>query len=420
MALKILSVVETRSGLIKAMALCDAIQRFNRVSPHSSIDHVLVHTGEFSNTRGFDLYFNDLDLPQPQLFLGVAASANPFEKTAKITTRLADVLMRERPAVVIVIGDVDSVLDCALVTKRVSLQCQGEEQSLAPALARLGAGQRSPNRSASQEVNRTVVDSLSDYLFISEENANRNLLREGVSPDKIHFVGSVVIDTLLRHRERVADSSILNDLQLSDGSSVRPFALLSLQHLSDAGGKGKLSQLQTAFSKIAQRMPVVFPASAAALKLIHEADMGDYFIDHFRDGPEPWDARVRIRLIPPLGYFDFVRLMSAAKVVLTDSRSVGEETGVLGVPCITLSEHTFKPVTPGGGVNALAETNPERILDAFVKAIRGTFSPPALPRGWDGRAAERIVDTLWNDFASGEPCKRPLEAKSKPVSCTSM
>jgi len=129
MALKILSVVETRSGLIKAAALCDAIQRFNGVSSHSSIDHVLVHTGQSSDTRGFDLYFNDLDLPQPRLFLGVAAGANPFEKTAKITERLAEVLMRERPAVVIVIGDVDSVLDCALVTKRVRLQCQGEEQS---------------------------------------------------------------------------------------------------------------------------------------------------------------------------------------------------------------------------------------------------------------------------------------------------
>jgi UDP-N-acetylglucosamine 2-epimerase (non-hydrolysing) len=421
MALKILSVVETRSGLIKAAALCDAIRRFNRASPQTPIDHVLVHTGQFSNTRGFDLYFNDLDLPQPELFLGVAAGANPFEKTAKITERLADVLMRERPAVVIVIGDVDSVLDCALVTKRVRLQRQDEEQSLVPALAHLDAGERTLDRTASLEVNRTVVDWLSDYIFTTDESAKRNLLQEGVSPAKIHFVGSIVIDTLLRHRARVADSAILNDLQLSNGSSVRPFALLSLQHLSDAESKGKLSQLQVAFSKIAQHMPVVFPASPAALKRIHEADLGDYFIDHFLDGPEPWDARVRIRLIPTLGYFDFVRLMSAAKVVVTDSRSIGEETGVLGVPCITLSDYTVKPVTPEGGANALGETNPERIVDAFVKATQGTFSPPGLPWGWDGRAAERIVDILWNDFASGAPRKRPLGAQSKPgVSCTCM
>jgi UDP-N-acetylglucosamine 2-epimerase (non-hydrolysing) len=421
MSLKILSVVETRSGLIKAAAICDAIERFNRGSPHSPIDHVLVHTGQFCNTRGFDLYFNDLDLPQPQLFLDVADAANPFEKTAKITERLADVLMRERPAVVMVIGDVDLALDCALVAKRVRLHCEGEEQSLVPALAHIEAGQRSFDRTSPQEVNCAIVDLLSDYLFTTEERANRNLLQEGVSQDKIHFVGSIAIDTLLRHRARVADSSILSDLQLSNGSSIRPFALLSLQHLSDTAGKGKLSQLQRAFSQIAQHMPVVFPASPAVTKSIHEADLGDYFIDHFLDGPEPWDARVRIRLIPPLGYFDFVRLMTAAKVVLADSRGVREESGVLGVPCITLSDHNSRPVTLEGGANVVAEIDPERIVEEFAKAMQGTFSRPALPWGWDGRAAERIVDILWKDLASGQPGKRPREAEAKPVvSLTSM
>ena len=415
MSLKILSVVDTRSGLIKAAAICDAIESFNRGSPRSPIDHVLVHTGQFCNTRGFDLYFNDLDLPQPQLFLDVAAAANPFEKTAKITERLADVLMRERPTVVMVIGDVDLALDCALVVKRVRLHCEGEEQSLVPALAHIEAGQGSFDRRSPQEVNCAIVDLLSDYLFTTEESAHRILLQEGVSRHKIHFIGSIAIDTLLRHRARVADSSILSDLQLSNGSSIRPFALLSLQHLSDTAGKGKLSELQRAFSQIAQHMPVVFPASPAVLKCIHEADLGDYFIDHFLDGPEPWDARVRIRLIPPLGYFDFVRLIAVAKVVLADSRDVREESGVLGVPCITLSDHNFRPVTLKGGNDVAAEIDPERIVDEFVKAIQGTFSRPALPWGRDGRASERIVDILWNDFASGRPGKRSREAKAKPV-----
>lgn len=419
MSLKILSVVETRSALIKAAAICDAIERFNRGSRHNPIDHVLVHTGQFCNTRGFDLYFNDLDLPQPQLFLDAAAAANPFEKTAKITERLADVLMRERPAVVMVIGDVDLALDCALVAKRVRLHCEGEEQSLVPALAHIAAGQRSFDRTSPQEANCAIVDLLSDYLFTTEESANRNLLLEGVSRDKIHFVGSIAIDTLLRHRARVADSSILGDLQLSNGSSIGPFALLSLQHLSDTAGKGKLSRLQRAFSQIAQHMPVVFPASSAVLKSIHEADLGDYFIDHFLDGPEPWDARVRIRLIPPLGYFDFVRLMAAAKVVLADSRGVREECGILGVPCITLPNHDSRPMILEGGVNDAAEIDPERIVNEFAKAIKGTFSRPALPWGWDGRAAERIVNILWKDLASGQPSKHPRETKAV-VSLTSM
>jgi UDP-N-acetylglucosamine 2-epimerase (non-hydrolysing) len=219
----------------------------------------------------------------------------------------------------------------------------------------------------------------------------------------------------------VADSSILSDLQLSNGSSTRPFALLSLQHLSDTAGKGKLLQLQRAFSQIAQHMPVIFPASPAVMKSIHEADLGDYFIDHFLDGPEPWDARVRIRLIPSLGYFDFVRLMTAAKVVLADSRGVREESGVLGVPCITLSDHNSRPVTLEGGAIVVAEIDPERIVDEFVSAIQKTFSRPVPPWGWDGRAAERIVDILWNDLASGQPCNHPRETKAKPMlSLTSM
>jgi UDP-N-acetylglucosamine 2-epimerase (non-hydrolysing) len=415
MSLKILSVVETRSGLIKAAAICDAIERFNRRSPHNPIDHVLVHTGHFCNTRGFDLYFNDLDLPQPQLFLDVGGAANPFEKTAKITERLADMLMRERPAVVMVIGDVDLALDCALVAKRIRLHGEGEEQSLVPALAHIEAGQRRFDRMSPQGVNCAIVDLLSDYLFTTEERANRNLRQEGVSQDKIHFVGSLAIDTLLRHRARVADSSILSDLQLIDGLSVRPFALLSLQHLADSAGKGKLSRLQRAFSQIAQHMPVVFPASPAVMKNIHEADLGDYFIDHFLDGPEPWDARVRIRLIPSLGYFDFVRLITAAKVVLADSRGVREESGVLGVPCITLSGHNSTPATLEGEADVVAEIDPERIVNDFTSAIQGMFSRPALPRGWDGRAAERIVDILWKDLASGQPGKHPREAKAKPL-----
>jgi len=415
MNLKILSLVETRSGLIKAKPICDAIHRFNRVAPHSRIEHLLVHTGQFCDTRGFDLYFNDLELPQPELFLGVAATANPFEKAATIAERLANVLMRERPTVVLVTGDVDSALDCALVIKRMRLGRASERQSLAPALAHIEAGRRSFDRGTLQEVNRVVVDMLSDYLFTNEESASGNLLQEGVSREKIHFVGSIVVDTLLSHRTRVEDSSILSDLQLFKGSSVRPFALLALQHLSDHRGMRRLSQLQLAFSEIARHMPVVFPASPAVSKLIHEADLGDHFIDHFVDGPEPWDERVRIRLAPPLGYFDFVRLAAAAKVVLTDSHSVQEESRVLGVPCIVLSSHSSRPVSMEAGAGILVGANPESILDAFAKATQGQSWHPELPRGWDGHAARRIVNVLCNDFASGGRRMCAQKANSTPA-----
>jgi UDP-N-acetylglucosamine 2-epimerase (non-hydrolysing) len=410
MNLKILSVVETRSGLIKAKVICDAIQRFNRMSHHAAIEHVLVHTGQFSDTRGFDLYFNDLELPQPQLFLGVAAKAGPFEKTATIAERFANVLMCEQPMVVLFMGDHDSILDCALVAKRMRLRYVGERQTSVLALAHIGAGRRSFDRGSLEEVNRVIVDMMSDYLFTSEESAVGNLLQEGIAPEKIHFVGSIVVETLMKHRARIADSSILTDLQLIDGSSIRPFALLAMRHLSDQDGVGRLSQLQVAFSEIARHMPVVFPAGPAVARLIHKADLGDYFVDHFLEEPEPWDRRVRIRLVPPLGYFDFARLAGAAKVVLTDSHSVQEQTRVCGVPCIALSGDSCRPV----GTDVLAGRDPNRIMEAFAKATRGAYSGPELPGGWDGDAARRIVNVLWNDFAVRAPQESSPQAKEKP------
>jgi UDP-N-acetylglucosamine 2-epimerase (non-hydrolysing) len=404
--------------LIKATAIREAIAQFNRVSSHGTIEHILVHTGQAHDAGGVEQYFNDLELPKPDRFLDVGCPS-PFEKTARIMERFAVMLLQERPAVVIVTGDGDSVLDCALVTKRIGSFGGGAGQRFVPALAHVEAGLRTFDRSAPQEVNTIVADLLSDYLFTTEESANRNLLQEGVPQSKIHFVGSVAIDTLLRQRPWRMDSSILNDLQLSDGSGTRPFALLTLQHLSDADDKVKLSQMLRAFSEIAQQMRVVFPARPAALKAIKVADMADYFVDHFLDGPESWDARVRIRLIPPLGYLDFVRLMSAAKVVLTDSSGVQEETRMLGVPCITMADHTSRRVTLEDGANVLAGTDPERIIGAFFKAVQGNLSLPEPPRGWDGRAAHRIVSILWNDFAPAETRDNPPTIMPKSVASSS-
>jgi UDP-N-acetylglucosamine 2-epimerase (non-hydrolysing) len=263
-----------------------------------------------------------------------------------------------------------------------------------------------------QEVNRIVIDMLSDYLFTSDESAAGILAGEGMSGEKIHFVGSIAVDTLLRHRERVADSSILSDLQLVDGSMIRPFALLALQQLSDDSGPSRLSQLQSVFSAIARRMPVVFPANAAILKFIHEADLGDYFIDHCLDGPEASDERARIRLVPPLGYFDFVRLAGSAKVVLTDSRSVQEESRVLGVPCIALSGYLSGRVSTEAEAQPPVGVDPKRILDAFDQATRGG-ARLELPSGWDGQAARRLVDVLVNDCASRGSRQWRLEETSR-------
>jgi UDP-N-acetylglucosamine 2-epimerase (non-hydrolysing) len=399
-----LSVVETRAGQIKAKAVVDAIQEFNRATPDSPIEHVLVHTGQLADTRGFDLRFNDLELPRPELFLEIGSTRDPVERTAGIAERFANVLLRERPTLVLLTGEFDSVLDCALVTKKTRFYCAG--QSFAPALAHIEAGRRNFDRGSLQEVNRIVVDMLADYLFTSEESATENLLREGVAGEKIHFVGSIVVETLLRHRARLADSSILTDLQLTDGSSIKPFALLALEELSREDGIGRLSQFQMAFGEIARRMPVIFPATGAVTKLIHQAGLGDQFVDHCLDAAAPGDERVRIRLAPPLGYFDFARLAGAAKIVLTDTPSIEEESRVLGVPCIILPGDGSKPMTAEAGANRLNGVDPERVCQAFAKAAEGALVHRELPRGWDGQATRRIINILSDAFASGASSRR--------------
>jgi UDP-N-acetylglucosamine 2-epimerase (non-hydrolysing) len=207
-----------------------------------------------------------------------------------------------------------------------------------------------------------------------------------------------MIDTLLRHRSKAQESTILQDLQLADACKVKPYAILTLHRPTNVDDKQVFSHMLDAFLDISQHMPVIFPAHPRTLKRIQDEDLGDYFVDHFVQGPKPWDSRVRIRLVLPLGYLDFLRLMSEAKIVLTDSGGVQEETTILGVPCITLRDRTERPVTIEHGTNVLAGSNPERIITEFNRLYRsGTKSNPS-PRYWDGNAAKRIIKVLVDDF----------------------
>jgi UDP-N-acetylglucosamine 2-epimerase (non-hydrolysing) len=249
-----------------------------------------------------------------------------------------------------------------------------------------------------EEINRIVTDSISDYLFTTEESANQNLLHEGIPAERIFFVGNVMIDTLLRHRSTARDSTILQDLQLVGSHGVKPYAILTLHRPSNVDDKVVFYRMLDAFLEISKRMPVIFPAHPRTLKRIQDDGLGDYFVDHFVQGPEPWDSRVRIRLVPPLGYLDFLNLMSEAKVVLTDSGGVQEETTILGVPCITLRDRTERPVTVDHGTNVLVGSSPEKIVQEFNRVSRYGRKPTWPPCYWDGHAAKRIVKVLVDDF----------------------
>jgi UDP-N-acetylglucosamine 2-epimerase (non-hydrolysing) len=397
MALKILSVVGARPNFMKIAAICEAIKGINGIGTGQKIQHVLVHTEQHYDSNMSDSFFNDLELPKPDLCLGVG-SASHSHQTARIMERFEPVILSERPHVVLVVGDVNSTLACALVAKKT--WCPGDHgaEDFIPKLAHVEAGLRSSDRKMPEEINRIVTDSISDYLFTTEKSANRNLLREGISRDRIFFVGNVMIDTLLRHRLKAQDSAILQDLQLANGSGVKPYAILTLHRPGNVDEKGVFSRMLDAFLDISKRMPVIFPAHPRTLKRIQDEDLGDYFVDHFVQGPEPWDSRMRIRLVPPLGYLDFLYLMSGARVVLTDSGGIQEETTILGIPCITLRDSTERPVTVEHGTNVLVGSDPGKIMKEFNRVYRNGRKSNGAPRYWDGNAAKRIIKILVDDF----------------------
>ena len=392
MSIKILSVVGARPNFMKIAAICEAVREYNATNNSLSIDHVLVHTGQHYDANMSDMFFNDLELPSPNLFLGVGSGSHSAQ-TAKIMEGFERVLLVEKPDIVIVVGDVNSTLASALVTKKTSWTNQTGRDFI-PKLVHVEAGLRSFDRTMPEEVNRIVTDALSDVLFTTEESANENLKREGVQAEKIHFVGNVMIDTLLRYRSKAKESTILKDLQLFDKDHAKPYAILTLHRPANVDDRETLIKMLDAFLQISRDMPLVFPVHPRTLKQIQEADLGDYFVDHFIDRPEPWDSRVRIRLLPPLGYLDFLELMSLAQVVLTDSGGIQEETTILGVPCITLRDNTERPVTLTHGTNVLVGSDCKKIIEEFTRVVRGQREIPSAPQLWDGYAARRIIRIL--------------------------
>jgi UDP-N-acetylglucosamine 2-epimerase (non-hydrolysing) len=397
MAFKILSVVGARPNFMKLAAICEAIKEVNSRGSVERIHHVLVHTGQHYDTNMSESFFNDLELPTPDICIGVGSASHSVQ-TARIMERFESVVLNEQPHLVLVVGDVNSTAACALVAKKTWCRENQSSSAFIPKLAHVEAGLRSFDRTMPEEINRIVTDSISDFLFTTEESANQNLLREGIPENRIFFVGNAMIDTLLRHRTKAQESTILQDLQLTDGKKVKSYAILTLHRPANVDDKRVFRRMLDVFLHISQCMPVIFPAHPRTLKRIQDEDLSDYFVDHFVQGPEPWDSRVRIRLIPPLGYLDFLHLMSEAQIVLTDSGGIQEETTILGVPCITLRNTTERPVTLVHGTNVLVGTDPEKIITEFDRVYCNGQKSNRPPCYWDGSAAKRIIRVLIDEF----------------------
>ncbi len=384
MSLKLLNVVGARPNFMKVAPLIEAIDRHNAAAGESGrsrrLAQVLLHTGQHYDERMSGLFFEELGLPRPDIDLGVGSGSHA-RQTAEVLSRVEPVLLELAPDLVVVVGDVNSTLACALAAAKLSIP-----------VAHIEAGLRSFDRTMPEELNRVLTDALSELLFTSCEEADRNLAREGVAAERVHLVGNVMIDTLLRHRERASSSTVGRRLGLDEwgeGGAAPRYGLLTLHRPSNVDGPERLRAILAAAVRVGAELPLVFPMHPRSRRRVEEFGLADLLATCPCNGS--WRG---VKVTEPLGYLDFLALMDHAALVLTDSGGIQEETTILGVPCLTLRENTERPVTITEGTNMLVGTDPERIVEESFRALGRPRGPQRTPPLWDGRAAERIVAVL--------------------------
>ena len=408
--MKIMTVVGARPNFMKAAPIIAAIRQHNNCvswnrngessnGERDTVHHMLVHTGQHYDQRMSDSFFRDLELPQPDVYLGVGSGSHAGQ-TAEIMRKFEEVLFLEKPDVLLVVGDVNSTLACALVAAKISFDASGTR----PRIVHVEAGLRSFDRTMPEEINRILTDQLSDLLFVTEESALRNLESEGIASQKVHFVGNTMIDSLLAFKDKAETSTILDILGLRNGctgnghgSQVSPYALLTLHRPANVDTRGALLEILEGLEGLAKEHVVIFPSHPRTQKRIKEFGIEQYFVssraadDH--DGATTPNGMAAIRMIEPLGYLDFLCLMKHARLVVTDSGGIQEETTCLNIPCVTVRENTERPVTVESGTNMLAGVRKDDIRRAVQRQLETTFEN-ICPQNWDGKAASRIVEIL--------------------------
>ncbi len=366
--MKVTHVVGARPNFPKTAPIMAEMARFPE-----RFQQRLVHTGQHYDHNMSRVFFEELEMPEPDVFLSVGSGTHA-EQTARVMLALEPILLADRPDWLVVVGDVNSTLACALVCAKLGIP-----------VAHVEAGLRSGDRRMPEEINRIVVDQLAELLLTPSPDGDANLLREGISAERIRFVGNVMIDTLTRMLPRALERDTLSRL----GLEPKEYLLVTLHRPSNVDDPGTLREIMTALVDLARETPVVFP--------IHPRTRGR-ITQSFGELPPG------VRLIDPAGYLDFVALQQSAKLVLTDSGGVQEETTYLGVPCLTARPNTERPVTVTEGTNQLVESRTGAILDAARRALgqpRQVSDPPRRPALWDGAAASRIVAALWDARRSG-------------------
>jgi UDP-N-acetylglucosamine 2-epimerase (non-hydrolysing) len=362
--LKVINVVGARPNFMKVAPIVEAMRR--RAAEFAPR---VVHTGQHYDERMSDAFFRDLGLPRPDVHLEVGSGSHA-QQTAAVMQRFEPVVLEENPDWVLVVGDVNSTLACALVCSKLGVR-----------VAHVEAGLRSRDRSMPEEINRLLTDQIADLLLTPSSDADRNLLAEGIPAERIRLVGNVMIDSLLKNLALAGRSKVREELNVEG----RDYAVVTLHRPSNVDDAATLRGILSALDTLAERMPIVFPIHPRTRKMLAESGLGEEVAR--RGGLMPTE---------PLGYLDFLRLYSGARLVLTDSGGIQEETTALGIPCLTLRENTERPVTVELGTNRVVGTDPARILAETERALARLPAMNEAPRVplWDGRTADRILDSL--------------------------
>ncbi len=363
--MKIINIVGARPNFMKIAPLMEQYKH------HSNIEPLLVHTGQHYDEKMSDLFFRQLGIPEPDINLEIGSGTHAFQ-TAEIMKAFEPVVLEHEPDAVLVVGDVNSTIACGLVAVKLSVK-----------LIHIEAGLRSGDRSMPEEINRVLTDSISDMLFCTEQSGVDNLIKEGIAPEKIHMVGNVMIDTLLKNLQKAQESKIIEQLQAQGHIGGDGFVVLTMHRPSNVDGSKTFSQILDALEIIQKDLPILFPIHPRTRRNLAALGLQDRM-----------DSLRNIHLMDPIGYLDFLKLNSCARVVLTDSGGIQEETTVLKVPCITLRENTERPITAKIGSNQIVGTDPQKILAAYRNATSGNWREPQIPPLWDGKAAKRIVDII--------------------------
>ncbi len=356
--MKILLVAGARPNFMKVAPLIHALELGRKV------EWKLVHTGQHYDYEMSQVFFDEFEIPKPDFFLNVGSGGHA-EQTAKILIEFEKVCIKEKPDIVVVVGDVNSTLACSITAKKLNIK-----------VAHVEAGLRSRDMAMPEEINRIVTDAISDYLFVSEKSGVENLKKEGKGVEQIFFVGNIMIDSLYYCLNKAGRVDSKNN------ATKDKYAVLTLHRPSNVDNKEKLTEILGAVEEISKDLPIYFPIHPRT-----ERNIVNFGLDSFRSLPN-------IKILPPQSYSEFLTLWRDAALVLTDSGGIQEETTVVGIPCFTIRNNTERPITVEEGTNTLVGTTKENILGAYTIFKNGILKSGKIPELWDGKTAHRIVDIL--------------------------